>query len=120
MNTLPSPWATGLGGRCPSCGEGRLFRGFLTVVDHCAVCGADLREQDSGDGPVAFITLIAGAVVVLAALLVEVKHGWPIWLHMTVWLPLAAALCIGLMRPFKGLMIALQYKHRRSDFERQG
>lgn len=111
---------TGLLGRCPDCGKGNLFRGFLTVVDHCEVCGADLREQDSGDGPVAFITLIAGAIVVIAALVVEVKYGWPIWLHMVVWLPLAAGLCIGLMRPLKGLMIALQYKHRRSDFERTG
>ena len=90
------------------------------MVEHCAVCGADLREQDSGDGPVAFITLIAGAVVVIAALVVEVKYSWPIWLHMVVWLPLASVLCIGLMRPLKGIMIALQYKHRRSDFERTG
>jgi uncharacterized protein (DUF983 family) len=120
LSILPSPYATGLGERCPACGEGRLFQGFLTVVDHCAICGADLREQDSGDGPVAFITLIAGAIVVMAALVVEVKYGWPVWLHMTVWLPLAAALSVGPMRPLKGLMIALQYKHRRSDFERQG
>ncbi len=112
--------ATGLRGLCPACGEGSLFSGFLTVVDHCAVCGADLREQDSGDGPVAFITLIAGAVVVVAGLVVEVKYGWPIWLHMAVWLPLAAGLSVVLMRPLKGLTIALQYKHRRSDFERQG
>ena len=112
--------AAGLLGRCPACGQGRLFSGFVTVVEHCDVCGADLREQDSGDGPVAFITLIAGAVVVIAGLVVEVKYGWPIWLHMAVWLPLAAGLSVVLMRPLKGLTIALQYKHRRSDFERQG
>lgn len=120
MNAVLSPWQTGLRGRCPACGEGRLFDGFLTVVEHCAVCGADLRAQDSGDGPVAFITLFAGAAVVIAALVVEVKYGWAIWLHMAVWLPMAAALSVALMRPLKGLTIALQYKHRRSDFERQG
>lgn len=118
MPTTPSPLWTGLRGRCPACGRGRLFEGFLTVVEHCEVCGADLREQDSGDGPVAFITLLAGAVVVVAALVVEVKYAWPLWLHMAVWLPLAAALCVGLMRPLKGLLIALQYRHRRSDFDR--
>ena len=112
--------AAGLKSRCPACGQGRLFAGFLAVVEHCTVCGADLREQDSGDGPVAFITLIAGAVVVIAGLVVEVKYGWPVWLHMAVWLPLAAGLSIALMRPLKGLTIALQYQHRRSDFERQG
>ncbi len=117
MTAAPSPIVTGLAGRCPACGRGRLFAGFLQVVEHCEACGADLREQDSGDGPVAFITLLAGAIVVIAALVVEVKYAWPIWLHMVVWLPLAAALCIGLMRPLKGLLIALQYRHRRSDFE---
>jgi uncharacterized protein (DUF983 family) len=120
LSAVPSVWHTGLRGRCPSCGDGPLFDGFLTVVERCAVCGTDLRAQDSGDGPVAFITLIAGAVVVIAGLVVEVKYGWPIWLHMAVWLPLAAALSVAMMRPLKGLTIALQYKHRRSDFERPG
>ncbi len=119
-NPAASAVTAGLQGRCPACGNGRLFNGFVAVVDHCEVCGADLRAQDSGDGPVAFITLIAGAVVVIAALVVEVRYGWPVWLHMAVWLPLAAVLCLAMMRPLKGLMIALQYKHRRSDFERQG
>jgi uncharacterized protein (DUF983 family) len=117
VTAQPSPIVTGLAGRCPACGRGRLFSGFLQVVEHCEVCGVDLREQDSGDGPVAFITLLAGAIVVIAALVVEVTYAWPIWLHMTVWLPLAAVLCIVQMRPLKGLLIALQYRHRRSDFE---
>lgn len=120
MTAIPSPYATALAGRCPACGQGHLFVGFLGVVERCAACGVDFSGQDSGDGPVAFITLIAGAVVVMAALVIEVTYSWPIWLHMVVWLPAAVAVCIGLMRPFKALMIALQYKHRRSDFERQG
>ena len=108
-----SPWAAGLAGRCPRCGRGRLFAGFLAVVERCGVCGLDLRAQDSGDGPVAFIILIVGFLVVGAALLVEVRYEWPIWLHLAVWLPLAAGLCLALMRPLKATLIALQYRHRR-------
>ncbi|MCS6778930.1 MAG: DUF983 domain-containing protein [Geminicoccaceae bacterium] len=108
-----SPLAASLGARCPRCGRGRLFAGFLSVVERCDVCGLDLRAQDSGDGPVAFIILIVGFVVVGAALFVEVRWGWPVWLHLLVWLPLAAALCLGLMRPLKAALIALQYRHRR-------
>jgi uncharacterized protein (DUF983 family) len=85
-------------------------------VPACAVCGQALGGQDSGDGPVAFIILIVGFVVLGAALVVEVKYGWPVWLHLLVWLPLALLLCLGLMRPLKGLLIALQFKHRRDEF----
>lgn len=113
----PSPIATGLAGRCPACGRGRLFRGFLAVVDHCEACGQDLAAQDSGDGPVAFIILIAGGIVLAAALVVEVRYEWPVWLHLLVWLPLATVLCLGLMRPLKGVLVALQFRHRRHEFD---
>jgi uncharacterized protein (DUF983 family) len=114
------PFATGLRGRCPRCGQGRLFSGFLDITPRCSTCGLDLSAQDSGDGPVAFIVLIVGFAVVGAALVVEVKYGWPVWLHLMVWLPLALVGCLGLMRPFKATLIALQYKYRRHEFEPGG
>ena len=48
----PSPLAAGLTGRCPHCGRGRLFRGFLAVAPRCGACGLDLSGRTSGDGPV--------------------------------------------------------------------
>lgn len=116
----PSWLKTGLASRCPACGQGPLFRGFLTVRERCEVCGADLSGQDSGDGPAAFIVLIVGFIVVFAALFVEVAYQWPIWLHMVVWLPLTVVLILAIMRPAKALMIALQYHHRRGDFDAGG
>ncbi len=120
MTGAPSPFVSGLTGRCPSCGQGHLFNGFLRVASSCERCGQGFGGQDSGDGPVAFIVLIVGFIVVGAALIVEVKYGWPIWLHMVVWLPLALVLTIGLMRPLKGLLIAIQYRHRTDDFHADG
>jgi uncharacterized protein (DUF983 family) len=108
--------APGLRCRCPACGEGPLFDGFLQVRSVCQACGADLSGQDSGDGAVAFIVLIVGAVVVGLALVVEVRYGPPVWLHLLLWLPLTLILTLALMRPFKSLLIAVQYKHRRDDF----
>jgi uncharacterized protein (DUF983 family) len=93
-----------------------LFAGFLHVRSTCTVCGADLSGQDSGDGAVAFIVLIVGAIVVGGALVIEVKVGLPVWLHLLLWLPLTVLLVLALMRPFKAVLIALQYKHRRDDF----
>lgn len=116
MSAEVSPFRAGLAARCPRCGRGRLFAGFLAVVPRCATCGLDLRAQDSGDGPVAFIVLIVGFLVVGAALIVEVRWEWPIWLHLAVWLPLAGAASVGLMRPLKATLVALQYRHRRHEF----
>jgi uncharacterized protein (DUF983 family) len=115
-----SPFLAGLAARCPRCGRGPLFRGFLAVRPSCEVCGLDLRAQDSGDGPVALIVLVVGFLVVGAALVTEVRFGWPIWLHLVVWLPLAAGLCTVLLRPLKATLIALQYRHRRHEFGAEG
>lgn len=120
MSEELSPFRTGLAARCPRCGRGPLFEGFLTVAGRCSSCGLDLRAQDSGDGPVAFIILIVGFVVVGAALVVEVRYEWPIWLHLIVWLPLAAVLSILLIRPLKATLVALQYRHRRHEFGGEG
>ena len=88
------------------------------MAPRCEACGLDLSVQDSGDGPVAFIVLLVGFIVVIgSALVVEVRYGWPVWLHLLVWLPLSVPLCLLLMRPFKGVLIALQYRHRRHEFD---
>lgn len=95
-----------------------MFQGYLDVRDRCPVCDADLSGQDSGDGPVPFVIFLVGAIVVGLALFSEVRYGLPVWLHLALWLPLTIVLVLGLMRPAKALMIALQYKHRRQDFEK--
>ena len=112
----PSALSAGLLCRCPACGEAPLFRGFLNVRSPCPTCGVDLSVHDSGDGPVAFIILIAGGIVVGLALIAEARYGLPVRLHLLLWLPLAMALVLALMRPLKAMLIALQYKHRRHDF----
>jgi uncharacterized protein (DUF983 family) len=104
--------STGFAGRCPRCGEGRLFDGFLHVAPRCANCGLDFSFADSGDGPAVFIMMIVGFIVVGLALFVEFTFHPPLWLHALIWIPLVLGLSIGLLRPLKGLMIAQQYRHR--------
>lgn len=115
---LPSPYATGLKGRCPRCGEGRIFEGFLKLRPRCSVCGLDLAFADSADGPAVFIMLIAGFSVLGAALAVEIAYEPPIWLHLVIWLPLAIVTCLALLRPMKGLAVALQYAHKAEEGRR--
>ena len=105
------PIRAGLLCRCPHCGKGPLFAGFLKVVDRCAVCGFDFTRLNTGDGAAIFIMQIAGGIVVFGALFVQVAYNPPIWAMLVVALPLVAGLSLGLMRPGKGVMIALQMRN---------
>jgi uncharacterized protein (DUF983 family) len=105
----------GLAGRCPRCGEGALFTGFLKVVPRCGHCGQDFAAADSADGPAFFVMAFAGFIVVLAALVVEVLYEPPYWLHALLWIPLIVALTVLPLRPVKGLLIALQFHHKAEE-----
>jgi uncharacterized protein (DUF983 family) len=110
-----NPFQAGLRGRCPRCGEGRLFSGFLSLNPRCAACGLDFAFADSADGPAVFVILIVGFVIAGAALLTEVAFSPPIWLHFVLWVPLVLILCLGTLRPLKGVLIALQYHHKAEE-----
>lgn len=105
----------GLRGRCPRCGEGRLFAGFLSLRPKCESCGLDYRFADSGDGPAIFVILGAGFIVVFAALVVEVLYRPPFWLHAALWVPLILLTTLAPLRAIKGLLIALQYHHKAEE-----
>lgn len=111
----PNPLLAGLRGRCPNCGSGRLFSGFLTVAPVCDHCGYDLAKADSGDGPAVFVILIAGFLCAFAMLFVEMAYRPPIWVHLVVFLPLTLAVCIGLLRPLKGALLAAQFANNASE-----
>ena len=115
MATGHNPLMAGLAGRCPNCGEGHLFEGFLTVSPRCEACGYDLAKGDSGDGPAVFVIMIAGFLVAFAALSTEFTIHPPIWVHLVVWLPLTVVVCVGMLRPMKGLMLAAQFANRASE-----
>jgi len=118
----PSPFVTGLKGRCPRCGKGRLFAGFLTVRAGCERCGLDYGFADAGDGPAVFVILLAGLIVVAAALFVEIAYQPPFWVHAALWGPMILLVTLAPLRLLKGLLIALQYHHKAAEgrFDRAG
>jgi uncharacterized protein (DUF983 family) len=107
-----SPYRNGLMGRCPRCGQGRLFTGFLATAQACENCGLDLSFADSGDGPAVFVTLLGGFLVLGAALWTELVYEPPFWVHIVLFLPLTLVVCVGMLRPLKGILIALQYHNK--------
>ena len=112
------PLSAGMRCVCPRCGKGRLFAGFLTVAERCDVCALDLSQVDSGDGPAVFLIFILGFLVVPVALWVSMTVEWPLWLHTIVWSIVVLALTLGMLRPAKAYVIALQYRYRRSEVEK--
>jgi len=110
-----SPFRTGLTCKCPACGKGKLFKGFLDLQDTCSVCGQDYGPVNSGDGPAVFIILIVGCIVAGLAVWTELTYSPPYWVQLTIWIPAILILSIGLLRPAKSLLIALQFKHRATS-----
>ena len=113
--SVSSAILTGLAGRCPRCGEGKLFRGFLELASKCEVCGLDFAFADAGDGPAVFAMFVGGFIVVAAALIVEVAYEPPFWLHAVLWAPLILIVTLGPLRLLKGVLIALQYHHKAAE-----
>ena len=124
MNALSSkltefqaePVIRGLLGRCPKCGEGRLFRAFLKVNDNCPACGEELHHHRADDFPAYLVIVIVGHIVVALTLGVEAAYSPPLWLHALIWLPLTAALALALIQPIKGAVVAFQWRHGMEGF----
>lgn len=110
-----SPVKAGLACRCPRCGRGRLFSGYLQVAERCESCGLDLKSADSGDGPAVFVVFIVLAVVVPLVFAVWAIFEPPVWVHVILWPPLILGLSMWLLRPAKGILVALQYKHQAGE-----
>lgn len=108
--SAPSPFATGFSGRCPNCGEGALFDGYLKIADACDVCETSFENADVGDGASVFVMFITGFLVVVPALF-AFALGMPIWAIFVVFTLLLFILTLVLLRPAKGLLFALQFKH---------
>ncbi len=109
--SYPNPVLTGLLCRCPRCGEGKLFSGYLKLVAQCEKCGLDLKFADSGDGPAVFVIFLVAPVVVILALITGALVPVAPWMHLVLWIPTTLLLSLALLPPFKGVLVNLQYLH---------
>ena len=107
----------GLLGRCPNCGEGRMFRAYLKVVDKCSVCGEDLSHQRADDAPAYVTMLIVGHFVVAGILAVE--EWWPnapIFPLAVVWSAVTGVVSLALLPRVKGALVGYQWAMRMHGF----
>lgn len=108
------PLLSGAAGRCPNCGEGHLFEGFLAVSRSCEACGFDLAAADSGDGPAVFVILIAGLFAAFGALFTMFATR-SVLLTLVIWMPMTLVMVLAFLRPMKGLMLAAQFMNKASQ-----
>ena len=128
MSTVPKIWTRetglvekrdvfaamkrGFRGRCPRCGQGHMFKGFLTLRPSCEVCGLDYSFADPADGPAFFVICFACVPSVALAVWIEVAFQPPFWVHLLISLPFLLLTCILPLRPLKGWLVASQYFYK--------
>ena len=108
---------TGLACRCPRCGKGALFTGYLTLRTECPECGLSYGFADPADGPAFFVMTAVGLVGMILLMAFDFIVHPPIWVHAVVTLPILVAMCMGCLRPFKAWLVAEQYVHKAAPPE---
>ena len=109
------PLMTGIRGKCPRCGQGELFRGFLKLRDKCEHCGLDYGFADPADGPAFFVICFGCIPAVVFALLLEIYAQPPVWVHLVTSLPFLVITCLLPLRPLKGWLIDSQYFYKARE-----
>jgi uncharacterized protein (DUF983 family) len=107
----------GFRGRCPRCGEGKIFCAFLKVADRCSACGLDLTPHRADDLPAYLVIVIVGHIVVPLALMIETNYSPPVALQLAIYLPLTLIASLLLLQPVKGAVVAVQWALRMHGFD---
>lgn len=106
----------GLRLRCPCCGEGKLFRGYLKVADHCQHCGQDFTAQRADDGPAYVVILIMCHIMgVVLHLTFNGFRDDPLTLALIL-AAVAIAASLVMLPPVKGAFVAIQWAKRMHGF----
>ena len=103
--------------RCPRCGEGKLFRAFLKVDDHCSACGLDFTPHRADDLPAYLVIVIVGHIVVPGILWIETDYAPAVWLQLAIYLPFTLIASLLLLQPVKGAVVGLQWALRMHGFD---
>ena len=111
----PDTAQAALRGLCPRCGAGGLFSGVTRFSDTCGRCKLSFAQFNVGDGPAAFLIMIVGGFITLAAVMLELKAEPPFWVHILLWVPLTAVLTLGTLRIAKAALLVLEYKNRARE-----
>jgi uncharacterized protein (DUF983 family) len=111
----PTSLQAGLQCRCPRCGEGKLFNGFLKLAKRCDRCGLDYGFADPADGPAFFVMTGVGILVIAVWGWAVIAWSPPLWVQFATVFPALLIGCLGTLRPVKAWLVAEQYIHKASE-----
>lgn len=104
-------------GRCPNCGEGKLFRAFLKTADCCSECGQEFSHHRADDLPAYLVIVVVGHIMVPLALWIETNFSPSVALQLSIYLPLTLIFSLLLLQPVKGAVVGLQWALRMHGFD---
>lgn len=117
------PWqamARGLMCRCPACGKGRIFAGYLKVMHACGACGTELHHQRADDAPPYFTMFIVGHIIIAGVMSVEKAFAPDLMVHLLLWMPATVIMSLALLPVIKGALVGLQWSLRMHGFGAAG
>ncbi|MEQ8298627.1 MAG: DUF983 domain-containing protein [Nitratireductor sp.] len=103
-------------GRCPQCGEGRMFARFLRTAERCDACGEEFHHHRADDLPAYLVVVVVGHVIVGAFMGVEATSTLSTWQHLAIWVPITIISALALLQPTKGAVVGLQWALRMHGF----
>ena len=103
--------------RCPSCGSGAMFNGYLSIREECDMCGETFSHHRADDAPSWLTMIIVGHLIAPIMLTVYQTLDLPFWVHAVMWPFLAMAGVLILLPRTKGAIIAFQWAHRMHGFD---
>lgn len=110
-----SPVRVAIRSRCPRCGRGPLFAGFLELAQRCEACGLDYAFADPADGPAFFVMMTAAVPATAFSIWLELSYGPPWWVHVVTTLPVVLIACTLPLRFFKGWLVATQFVRKAAE-----
>ncbi len=111
----PGLVAAALFGLCPECGAKSLFDGPAQFAERCTQCGLDYGSFNVGDGPAALLTMFIGALIVAAAIGLDIAVRPPFWVHAIIWVPLTGLMVLACLRFAKGALLIAEHRNKARE-----
>lgn len=103
--------------KCPHCGQGKMFRAYLKVVDHCDACGEQLDLHRADDMPPYIAITIVGHILILIMLHLEMVWRVSPVTYLYTMVPLAVIMPLAMLPSIKGAIVGMQWANRMHGFD---